>query len=53
MKVQIKEIAQGKWAIYLVSSLGVSGGHTTYASSEEAEEEARVQHPDKEIEVIH
>lgn len=52
MKVQIKEVAPGKWAIYLVSSVGVTGGRTTYASSAEAEKAARAQHPDKEIEVI-
>jgi len=52
MKVQIKEVTPGQWAIYLVSSIGVAAGRTTYASSEAAEKVARAQHPDKEIEVI-
>lgn len=52
MKIQIKEVTPGKWAIYLVSSVGVAARRTTYASSDEAEEAARAKHPDKEIEVI-
>jgi len=54
MKIQIKEIAPGtgKWAIYQVSSVAVGAGRTTYPSSEEAEQVARAQHPDKEIEVV-
>lgn len=52
MKIQIKEVSPGKWAIYLVSSVGASAGQTTYASPDEAEKAARTQHPDKEIEVI-
>lgn len=54
MKIQIKKIAPGsdKWAIYQVSSVGVAAGRTTYSSFEEAERVARVQHPDKTIEII-
>ncbi|MCX7219524.1 MAG: hypothetical protein NTY70_11500 [Burkholderiales bacterium] len=52
MKIQIKEVRQGQWAIYIVSSLAVAAGRTTYASFDEAEKVARTQHPDKEIEVI-
>lgn len=49
MKVQIKEVAPGKWAISLVSPVGVEAGRTTYLSLEEAERVARAQHPDMEI----
>ena len=52
MKVQIKEAAPGKWAISLVSSMGIVAERTTYSSAEEAERVARAQHPDKEIEII-
>lgn len=52
MKIQIKEVMPGQWAIYFVSSVAVSAGRTTYATSDEAERVARNRHPGKEIEVI-
>jgi len=37
------------WAIKLASSVGVSAGKTVYPTKEEAIQEAKTQHPNKEI----
>jgi hypothetical protein len=53
MKVQIKEIVPGAWAVHIVGSMGAAAGRTTYSSLDEAKDAAIAQHPGAEIEIVH
>lgn len=51
MKVVVKQLAPGVWVIQTVSTMGTTGGRTTYESQTAAVAEAERLHPGAEIDV--
>lgn len=50
MKVQIRQHANGRWFLSVISHVGFANGRATYETEDDAANAARELHPDKEIE---